>query len=116
MLARDEGGLIVNVACAGGLRPWPKHLAYSVSKAGVLMLTQCLARALAPRVRCNAILPGPVLLPDRYDEKQAHRAVVKTALKRQGSPEDVVRAILFCWDSDYTTGASIPVEGGRLLM
>ncbi|MEM7247189.1 MAG: SDR family oxidoreductase [Acidobacteriota bacterium] len=115
MRKQEDGGLIVNIGCAGGLRPWPKYLPYSVSKAGVLMMTQCLARALAPKVRCNAVLPGPVLLPERYDVKQADKAIARTVLKRAGRPQDVVRAILFCWDSDYTTGAFIPVEGGRLL-
>lgn len=111
-----EGGLIVNVACAGGVRPWPGHVAYSVSKAGVVMLTQVLARALAPTVRVNAIAPGPVLMPEGYSEEEKERAVSATALRRAGSPEDVARALLFCWDSDYTTGALIPVEGGRLIL
>jgi len=115
MLA-GEGGLIVNVACAGGVRPWPGHLAYSVSKAGVIMLTQVLARALAPKVRVNAVAPGPVLMPDAYDDVQRQQAIETTVLKREGSPDDVVRALLFCWDSDYTTGALIPVEGGRLIL
>ena len=115
MLAGD-GGVIVNIACAGGVRPWPKHIAYCVSKAGVVMMTQVLARALAPKVRVNAIAPGPVLMPEGYDEAERARAVEATVLKRAGSPDDVVRAVLFCWDSDYTTGALIPVEGGRLIL
>ena len=115
-MAAGRGGVIVNVACAGGVRPWPGHLAYSVSKAGVIMLTQVLARALAPKVRVNAIAPGPVLLPEDYDDEQAARAIAATVLQRKGSPDDVVRAILFCWDSDFTTGALIPVEGGRLVL
>jgi pteridine reductase len=108
--------VIVNMACAGGVRPWPGHVAYSVSKAGVVMLTQVLAAALAPKVRVNAIAPGPVLLPEGYDAAESARAVARTVLKRPGSPDDVVRAVLFCWDSDYTTGALIPVEGGRLIL
>ena len=114
MLA-GEGGVIVNVACAGGFRPWPNYIAYSVSKAGVVMLTQVLAAALAPTVRVNAVAPGPVLVPEHYGEAERARAAKTTLLEREGSPDDVVRAILFCWDSDYTTGAVIPVEGGRLL-
>jgi pteridine reductase len=116
LMAEGDGGVIVNVACAGGVRPWSGHVAYSVSKAGVVMLTQVLAKALAPKVRVNAIAPGPVLLPEAYDDDQAARAIASTVLKRLGSPDDVVRAVLFCWDSDYTTGALIPVEGGRLIL
>jgi NAD(P)-dependent dehydrogenase (short-subunit alcohol dehydrogenase family) len=79
------------------------------------MLTQVLARALAPKVRVNAVAPGPVLVPESYDGVQRQQAIEATVLKREGSPDDVVRALLFCWDSDYTTGALIPVEGGRLI-
>lgn len=110
------GGVIVNVACAGGMRPWRNHLAYCVSKAGVVMMTQALALALAPTVRVNAIAPGPVLPPESYDEAELARSAATTALGRLGSPDDVVRAVLFCWNSDYTTGALIPVEGGRLIV
>ena len=110
------GGVIVNVACAGGMRPWRNHLAYCVSKAGVVMMTQVLALALAPTVRVNAIAPGPVLPPEGYDETERERSAATTALGRLGSPDDVVRAVLFCWDSDYTTGALIPVEGGRMIV
>jgi len=112
MLAQGDG-VIVNVACAGGLRPWPGHVAYSVSKAGVVMLTQVLATALAPKVRVNAIVPGPLLMPEGYGEDERRRSVERTLLRREGSPQDAVRAMLFCWDSDYTTGALIPVDGGR---
>jgi pteridine reductase len=115
-MSRAEGGVIVNVACAGGVRPWAGHVAYSVSKAGVVMLTQVLAKALAPKVRVNAIAPGPVLVPQSYSPEQIEQSVRATVLKRPGSPDDVVRAVLFCWDSDYTTGALIPVEGGRLIV
>ena len=115
-LARADGGVVVNVACAGGVRPWAGHVAYSVSKAGVIMLTQVLAKALAPKVRVNAIAPGPVLMPQSYSTEQVDQSVRATVLKRPGSPDDVVRAVLFCWDSDYTTGALIPVEGGRLIV
>lgn len=108
-------GVIVNIACAGGVRPWGGYVAYSVSKAGVIMLTHVLAKALAPEVRVNAIAPGPVLMPEHYDDAAIARAISSTVLEREGSPDDVVRAVLFCWDSGYTTGALIPVEGGRLI-
>ncbi len=113
MLAAGEG-VIVNIGCPSGERPWPAYLAYSVSKAGVHALTKGLARALAPHVRVNAVLPGPVLPPESYDAAQRQRSTDATLLKREGSPDDVVRAVLFAWDSTYTTGALIPVDGGRI--
>ncbi len=116
MLAQEGGGLIVNVACAGAVKAWPRHAAYCVSKAGLVMLTEVLAKALAPTVRVNAIAPGPVLHPDGYGEQAQLRSVRNTVLKRMGRPEDVARAVLFAWDSEYTTGALIPVEGGRLIV
>lgn len=112
MSERGEG-VILNIACPSGLRPWPGYLAYSVSKAGVLALTTALARSLAPAVRVNAILPGPVLPPEGDDETRREQARARTLLKRDGSPDDVVRAVLFAWDSDYMTGAFIPIDGGR---
>ena len=115
MRAAGEG-VIVNIGCPSGLRPWPGYLAYSVSKAGVLALTTALAKSLAPSVRVNAILPGPVLPPESYDDAARERAVARTLLRREGSPDDVVRAVLFAWDSDYTTGAMIAVDGGRSAM
>jgi NAD(P)-dependent dehydrogenase (short-subunit alcohol dehydrogenase family) len=116
MLEQEDGGLIVNVACAGALKAWPRHLAYCVSKAGLWMLTQGLAKALGPKVRVNAVAPGPVLHPEGYEEERRQRSLRNTVLRRMGRPEDVARAVLFAWDSDYTTGALLPVEGGRLIV
>ena len=66
-------------------------------------------------MRVNAVAPGPVLHPEGYDEAKRERSVRNTVLGRTGRPEDVARAVLFAWDSDYTTGALLPVEGGRLI-
>lgn len=116
MLEQEDGGVIVNIACAGAVKAWPKHAAYCVSKAGLVMLTEVLAKALAPKVRVNAIAPGPVLHPPSHDAEAVERSLRNTVLKRMGRPEDVARAVLFAWDSDYTTGALLPVDGGRLIV
>ena len=68
MLARSGRGRIVNLASLGGLLAWPQYTAYSVSKAGVIMLTRCLARALAPAVTVNAIAPGTISFPKTRPE------------------------------------------------
>lgn len=116
MLARGFGK-IINLADVGAFRPWPNYLAYCVSKAGVVTLTQALARALAPAVQVNAIAPGAILFPDDWDEKRRERLLADVPLRRAGGPEDVARTLLYLIEgSDYVTGAVIPVDGGRLLV
>jgi pteridine reductase len=79
------------------------------------MLTRALARELGPEVRVNAVAPGAVLWPEQeLDEVTRQRIVSRTALKRQGRPEDVARTVLFLVrDADFITGQVIPVDGGR---
>jgi NAD(P)-dependent dehydrogenase (short-subunit alcohol dehydrogenase family) len=115
MLARGEGK-IINIADIAGLRPWPRYVPYSVSKAGVIALTQGLARALAPHVQVNAIAPGPVLLPDEFTPEQREQALRHVPMGREGSAEDIARTVRFLIEGpDYITGTVIPVDGGRLL-
>src|SRR5690242_2244825 len=83
---RINDGLIVNIADIHGARPLSRHPVYSIAKAGVIMLTQSLARELGPSVRVNAIAPGPVMWPeDGMDKELQARIVDRTALKRPGS-------------------------------
>jgi pteridine reductase len=112
---RISNGLIVNIADIHGMRPLSRHPVYSVAKAGVIMLTQALARELGPSVRVNAVAPGPVMWPeDGMDEELQARIVDRTALKRPGSPEDVARAVLFfASEAPYVTGQVLAVDGGR---
>ena len=112
---RISNGLIVNIADIHGMRPLSRHPVYSVAKAGVIMLTQSLARELGPGVRVNAIAPGPVMWPeDGMDKELQAKIVDRTALKRPGSPEDVARAVLFfASEAPYVTGQVLAVDGGR---
>jgi NAD(P)-dependent dehydrogenase (short-subunit alcohol dehydrogenase family) len=115
-LKADGGGKIINLADVAGARPWPNYLPYSVSKAGVIALTQGLAKALAPEVQVNAIAPGAILWPDDYTEEQRRAVLARVPLARAGSPDDVVNTILYLIEgSDYVTGALIPVDGGRMI-
>ena len=109
------GGCIVALADVAGIRPWADYLPYSVAKAGVIALTQGLAKALAPSVRVNAVLPGPVLFPDDFDPAAREREVARTLLKRAGSPRHVADAVLALVRNDYLTGVLLPVDGGRIL-
>ena len=76
-------------------------------------MTRALAHALAPKIRVNAIAPGPVLLPDGWTQEQADKLISTTPLRRLGSPEDVAHAALYLLGADYVTGETIIVDGGR---
>jgi pteridine reductase len=113
---RRARGRIVNIADLGGLEPWPGYAAHSLSKAGVVMLTRVLARALAPAVTVNAIAPGTVLVPDDYSAEQREQLARGTPLARLGTPADAVNALLYLLESgDFVTGEVLVVDGGRLL-
>jgi pteridine reductase len=108
-------GLILNIADIHGMRPLRHHTVYSPAKAGLIMLTQALARELAPQVRVNAIAPGPVEFPETGLTEEMKQAIInKTLLKRRGSPEDIARAALyFASEAPYVTGQVLAVDGGR---
>ena len=113
---RAARGKVVNMADLSGLEPWPGFAAHSVAKAGVVMLTRVLARALAPEVTVNAIAPGAVLVPEEYDEAERERLARSTPLRRLGAPADAVAALLYLLEGgDYVTGEVLVVDGGRLL-
>jgi pteridine reductase len=112
---RARSGLILNIADIHGLRPLRYHTVYSPAKAGLIMLTQSLARELAPQVRVNAIAPGPVEFPEQGLTDEMKQAIIdKTLLKRHGSPDDIARAALFfAAEAPYVTGQILAVDGGR---
>jgi len=113
-LLRRSKGCIVNFADTGGVIGWPGYIAHSVSKAGVVMLTKVLAKALAPEVRVNAIAPGTITMPGDPPEWEAD--FIKLApLRRTGAPADIADAVLFLAHSEFITGQTIVVDGGRTL-
>jgi pteridine reductase len=113
---RRARGKIVNIADLAGLEPWPAYATHCISKAGVVMLTKALARALAPDIAVNAVAPGAVLLPDDWDEATGAHIRETTPLKRLGAPADVVAAVRFLLSgTDYVTGTILVVDGGRLI-
>lgn len=114
-LLEASGGRIVNLVDLSAFQPWVGHPHHAVSKAGLLHLTRVMARAMAPRVRVNAIAPGAVLLPEGYDEGTVERSRERAALGTLGTPEDVVRTVLFLERSPFITGEVIVVDGGRML-
>lgn len=101
----------MNVASLGGLRPWRAHLPYCASKAALVMATQCLALALAPEIRVNAVAPG-VLEPPGAEEAVRRRVPAG----RFGTHAEAVEVVMFLLTgSGYTTGEVVRVDGGRSL-
>lgn len=110
-------GAIVNISDIHAERPLRNYVVYSVAKAALTGLTRSLARELAPDVRVNAIAPGPILWPDdddQFDEVSRQRIISHTPLRREGTPDDIARAVHFLIaDAPYVTGETINVDGGR---
>jgi pteridine reductase len=118
MVRQAEGGAIVNVGDWADARPYPDYAAYFPSKAAIPGLTRCFAVELGtrnPRVRVNAVLPGPVMLPPDLPEAERQEAIGATLVKREGSPEHVVQAVLMFVANEFVTGACLPVDGGRTI-
>ncbi|MCS7049861.1 MAG: SDR family oxidoreductase [Verrucomicrobiae bacterium] len=116
LVAERCPGKIINFADWAAYRPYKDYLPYCVSKAGVVCLTQALAKELGPLVNVNAIGPGPVLLPPDVDEAEKKAIIQSTVLKRLGSPQDVVAAVLYLLEGgDFVTGHTLIVDGGRLI-
>jgi 3-oxoacyl-[acyl-carrier protein] reductase/pteridine reductase len=106
---RSSGqGRILNIGSLGGIRPWVTHGHYCSSKAALHMLTQTMAKAWAPEVSVNAIAPGMIRFPD-----EPERMAAKTPMRRDGSPADVVNAVLFFASApQFITGQVLAVDGG----
>jgi pteridine reductase len=113
---RQRGaGVVVNLADLAGIQAWNGYAAHAISKAGVIHLTRVAARALAPEVRVVAIAPGTVLPPSDLPQEEVRRLAERAPLKRNGSPEDVVEALLYLIRADFVTGEVLVLDGGRLL-
>jgi len=108
----EAGGSVINIADVAAFEAWPNYAPYAASKAALVSLTRSLARAWAPRIRVNAVAPGPVLLPDGTGAAEAERAAARTAQGRIGRPEDVADAVLYLDRAAYVTGEVIRVDGG----
>lgn len=113
----DRQGCVVNLIDIHAIRPLRRYTVYSASKAGLAMITQSLAKELAPLVRCNAVSPGAILWPeDDYDDERKQEVLSRAILKRAGHPMDISSAVLFLVrDANYITGQTLIVDGGRTL-
>jgi pteridine reductase len=116
MVGQPEGGCIVTVGDWACERPYPGYAAYFPSKGAIPTLTRAFAVELGtrnPRVRVNAVLPGPVMLPPDLPEGERREAIAATLVKREGTPGHVAQAVLALIDNDFITGVCLPVDGGR---
>lgn len=112
----EKGGKIINLASLGGLQVWQMHIAYNVAKAGVIMLTRAMAKALAPKITVNAIAPGTIIIEGEESGDIKHIEEEKIPLKRYGTPNDINSAVLYLSHADYVTGQVLVVDGGRAIL
>jgi pteridine reductase len=113
-LVKSGRGVIINFADIGGLLGWGEYLPHSLSKAGIILMTRILAKELAPAVRVNAIAPGTITMPGDPPEWQAD-FIRRAPLHRTGRPDEIVDTVLYLIDSEFMTGQTIVVDGGRTL-
>ncbi len=113
-LMKQQGrGRIINISSIGGLLAWPAFTHYCVSKAGVIMLTRCLARAFGPEITVNSVAPGTIQFPGETPDEDYIR---RTPLHRVGKGEDIADTVAFLAKSDFITGQTFVVDGGRTLV
>jgi len=114
LMLRRERGHIVNISSLGGLQAWPSYMHYCASKAGVIMLTRCLAKALAPKIRVNSVAPGTILFPGEARSPETEAIIRATPLKKAGTPEDIAEMVLYLiTHDDFITGQVFVVDGGK---
>ncbi len=113
-MTKQGSGKIINIASLGGIQAWGKrHLPYSVSKAGVIMLTRSLAKSLAPAIHVNAIAPGYIEM-DEAASTTTRIPVESIPLKRYGTSSDITDMIIFlATTATYITGQVFAIDGGR---
>ena len=114
----NKRGHIVNFADIHALRPLKNYLPYCLSKAGVVMLTQSLALALAPHVRVNCICPGTILVPSETqgEDDELEQLLPKIPLQRLGTPDEIAATVVFLLGGpQFISGAILPVDGAQRL-
>ena len=115
LMRRGRGGRIVNVSSLGGIRPWAKHVPYCTSKAGVLMLTRGLAKALAPDIAVNSVAPGVIHFGDDLPDEIAHLVRI-TPMRRHGTGREIAETVRFLMEGpSFVTGQIVAVDGGLSL-
>ena len=114
---KESNGSIINITDTNLTKGVANYSIYSAAKAGLEAITKGLARELAPEIKVNAIAPGAMLEPPdvTWTEGQKNRVIESIPLKRMGSEKDIANAVKFLANSEYITGQTIKVDGGRSL-
>jgi len=113
---RAQGGRIINFSdwlAASGRPAYRDYVAYYVAKAGVKALTEALALELAPAILVNAIAPGPILPPPDLSDQEKQEVADATPIGRWGGELEIARAVVALIETDFVTGETIRVDGGR---
>jgi len=114
-LAKNKG-CVVNITDIYTDSPSTDYLAYCAAKAGLANLTQGFAKQLAPRVRVNAIQPGPILFLPEHGSAHRQQVLSETPLELEGGLEPMIQTVRYLRDNPFITGESIKVDGGRALL
>jgi pteridine reductase len=107
---------IVNIADWRALHPGTDHVAYTLTKASLVTMTEILAQALAPNIQVNAVAPGMILPPPGKGPEFFEQHAAEIPAQRPGSPTEIVKALLYLLDTDFVTGELIYVTGGEHLL
>jgi NAD(P)-dependent dehydrogenase (short-subunit alcohol dehydrogenase family) len=110
-----DGAAIVNIIDQRVFKPTPRFLSYTLSKSALHIATTTLAQALAPKVRVNAVAPGPTLPSPRQTQAQFAEQAASLPLQKGPSPEDIAAAVLYLAQAKSVTGVTIAVDGGQHL-
>jgi 3-oxoacyl-[acyl-carrier protein] reductase/pteridine reductase len=112
-LLRERRGRIINLGSLGGIQPWATHAHYCSSKAALHMLTQVMAKALAPEIAVNCVAPGMIDLQEKPASAFMMKMAKQTPMRRNGTAEDVADAVLFFATApSFITGQILAVDGG----
>jgi pteridine reductase len=114
---QTAGGSIVNIVDIHAERPMANHGVYSISKAGLAMMTRAMAAELGPAVRVNGVSPGAILWAVNEEDDSARQSILdRTVMKRTGEASDIASAVAYlALDAPYVTGQILAVDGGRSL-
>jgi NAD(P)-dependent dehydrogenase (short-subunit alcohol dehydrogenase family) len=114
LMLKRKRGRIINISSLGGLQAWPRYMHYCASKAANIMLTRCLAKALAPRIQVNSVAPGTILFPDEKRTPEIQKIIAATPLKKTGTAQDMAQMVLYlAARADFITGQVFVVDGGK---
>lgn len=114
IMRRRQRGRIVNISSLGGLQAWPDYAHYCSSKAALIMLTRCLAKALAPHIQVNSIAPGTIMFPNERPSRMLQHVIESTPLKKAGRAADIASLVLYlACHSEFVTGQVFAVDGGK---